>query len=160
MFAALLAAAALFAWLSLRLRAVKSLLLRWLGIGAAGLLTLTLVLIGGAVAAGFYKQSSRSAPMPDLRVEGSDDKIQRGRAIADSFCGACHSMNGTFTRGEDIGKHLPVDLGTFVSSNLTAAGSLRHWSDGQLFRAIRNGVDAAGRRLVIMSLTNAGKAER
>ena len=157
MFAALLAAAALFAWLSLRLRAVHSLLLRWLGIGAAGLVTLTLVLIGGAAAAGFYKQSSLSAPVPELRVEGSDDKIQRGRAIADSFCGACHSKSGTFTGGEDIGKHLPVNLGTFVSSNLTAAGSLRHWSDGQIFRAIRNGVDAAGRRLVIMSLTNAGK---
>jgi cytochrome c553 len=34
---------------------------------------------------------------------------------------------------------------------------LKHWSDGQIFRAIRNGVDAEGRRLIIMSLTNAGR---
>jgi cytochrome c553 len=156
-FAALLAAAALLAWLSLRLRSVKSLFLRWAGIGAADLLALTLVLICAAAATGFYKQSLRSAPVPELRLARSDEEIQRGKAIGDSFCGGCHSKGGTFTGGEDIGKHLPIDLGTFVSSNLTAAGSLRHWSDGEIFRAIRNGVDAAGRRLVIMSLTNASK---
>jgi cytochrome c553 len=156
-FAALLAAAALFAWLGLRLRSVKRPFLRWVGIGVADLLALTLVLICAAAAVGFYKQSSRIAPVPEMRVEGSDQQIQRGKAIADSFCGACHSKGGTLTGGEDIGKHFPIDLGTFVSSNLTAAGSLRHWSDGQIFRAIRNGVDAVGRRLVIMSLTNTGK---
>jgi mono/diheme cytochrome c family protein len=34
---------------------------------------------------------------------------------------------------------------------------LRHWSDGEIFRAIRNGIDADGHWLVIMSYTNAGK---
>jgi hypothetical protein len=68
----------------------------------------------------------------------------------------CHSPTGTFTGGTDIGKHLPVYLGAFISPNLTPAGPLKQWSDGQIFRAIRNGVDAEGRRLMIMSLTNAG----
>jgi cytochrome c553 len=44
-----------------------------------------------------------------------------------------------------------------VSANLTPTGRLRLWSDGEIFRAIRNGVDADGRWLVIMSYTNAGK---
>jgi mono/diheme cytochrome c family protein len=44
-----------------------------------------------------------------------------------------------------------------VPPNLTPAGRLRHWSDGAIFRAIRNGVDADGRWLTIMSYTNAGR---
>jgi Cytochrome C oxidase, cbb3-type, subunit III len=43
-----------------------------------------------------------------------------------------------------------------VSSNLTPAGRLKNWSDGEIFRAIRNGVDANGRWLTLMSYTNAG----
>ena len=57
----------------------------------------------------------------------------------------------------DIGEHFPFPVGSFVSSNLTPAGRLKHWSDGEIFRAIRNGVDANGRWLIVMSYTNAGK---
>ena len=64
---------------------------------------------------------------------------------------------GPLTGGVDIGKDLAVPVGAFVSSNLTPAGLLSHWTDGEIFRAIRNGVDAEGHRLVIMSLTNAGR---
>ncbi|WP_245474934.1 c-type cytochrome [Bradyrhizobium sp. Leo121] len=50
-----------------------------------------------------------------------------------------------------------LSLGAFISCNLTPAGPLKKWSDGQIFRAIRNGIDAEGRRLMIMtSRTNAG----
>ncbi|WP_426419704.1 hypothetical protein [Bradyrhizobium genosp. A] len=52
---------------------------------------------------------------------------------------------------------MPVPVGAFVSSNLTPAGPLGRWSDGEIFRAIRNGVDRDGRWLIIMSYTNAGK---
>lgn len=43
-----------------------------------------------------------------------------------------------------------------MSSNLTPAGRLKNWSDGEIFHAIRNGVDADGRWLTLMSYTNAG----
>src|SRR5262249_18499863 len=153
--AALLAGAVLFACLSLRLRQVKQISLRWLGAGLTGLIAIVLFLTCVAPAIGQYAQYySRPPPVPELRVEGSDEQIQRGRAIADSFCGGCHSP--TFTGGKDIGKHLPVYLGAFISSNLTPAGPVKQWSDGQIFRAIRNSIDAEGRRLMIMSLTNAG----
>jgi cytochrome c553 len=157
-FAVFIAAAVLFAWLSLRLRSFKNIAVRWIGASLSGLIALTLFLIGIIAGVGLYKvQYSRSAPVPELRVEGSAEQISRGQDIADGFCGACHSRTGTLTGGEDIGKHLPLDMGSFVASNLTAAGPLKHWSDGQIFRAIRNGVDAEGRRLVVMSLTNAGR---
>lgn len=155
-FAVLIAIAILFIWLALRLRGAKSVSLRWIGAGLAGLVALTLSLICVTAAVGLYDlRYSRSAPVPELHVEGSAAQIRRGQAIADGFCGACHSRSGTLTGGEDLGKHLALDLGAFISSNLTAAGSLKGWSDGQIFRAIRNSVDAEERRLVIMSLTNA-----
>ena len=50
-----------------------------------------------------------------------------------------------------------MPVGSFVSANLTPAGRLRGWSDGEIFRAIRNSVDADGRWLMLMSYTNAGK---
>jgi mono/diheme cytochrome c family protein len=93
----------------------------------------------------------------DPRLRGGDGEEAVQYAIADGFCGACHSRTGTLTGGVDIGKHFSVPIGSFVSANLTPAGQLRHWSDGEIFRAIRNGIDAQGRWLMVMSYTNAGK---
>jgi mono/diheme cytochrome c family protein len=92
-----------------------------------------------------------------LKVAGNPEQIQRGKAISDGFCSACHSKSGTLTGGLDVGEHFPVAVGSFVSSNLTPAGQLGRWSDGDIFRAIRNSVDRDGRWLIIMSYTNAGK---
>jgi cytochrome c553 len=155
--AALLAAALVFVYLNRRLQRITSTPARWLGRGLTGLVTLILLLVCGAAGAGLYKEHARAAPLPELSVEGTDEQIQRGQAIADSFCAGCHSTKGTLTGGEEIGKHLPINLGSFVSSNLTPAGALNLWSDGQIFRAVRNAVDADGHWLVIMSITNAGR---
>jgi mono/diheme cytochrome c family protein len=152
-----LAAAILLVYLSRRFRYIKSTPLRWLGRGLTGVLALLSFLVCGAAVAGLYKEHMRTAPLPELHVDGGAEQVKRGQAIADSFCAGCHSPNGTLTGGEEVGKHLPINLGSFVSSNLTPAGALNHWSDGQIFRAIRNAVDANGRWLVIMSITNAGK---
>jgi mono/diheme cytochrome c family protein len=104
--------------------------------------------------AGIIKATSRSAPVPYLQIVGTPEQIRRGAAIADSFCVACHSQTGPLTGGMDVGKHLAVPVGSFVSSNLTPAGALAHWTDGEIFRAIRNGVDAQGHWLTIMTYTN------
>jgi len=92
-----------------------------------------------------------------VKVAGTATQIQRGRAIAESFCGACHSKTGALTGGEDIGKHFPVPVDSFRSSTMTPAGRLSRWSDGEIFRAIRNSVDADGRWLIVMSYTNASQ---
>jgi hypothetical protein len=44
-----------------------------------------------------------------------------------------------------------------VSSNPTPTGRLKRCSDGEIFRAIRNGVGADGRWLMLMSYTNVGR---
>jgi cytochrome c553 len=155
--AILLAAAILLAWLGFRARRIKPAFVRWAGATTASVLVVVLCLISGVAAAGLYKMHLRTAPVPDLKVEGDSEQTRRGEAIVESFCGACHSRTGTLTGGVDIGKDLSPRLGSFVSPNLTPAGPLKSWSDGEIFRAIRNGVGADGRWLVIMSLTSAGK---
>lgn len=153
----LIVLAALLVWSGFRALRVKRRFLKWSGVGLAALLAVAVSSVSALTAAGLVKQHARSAPVPNLKVELSAERITRGKAVVDSFCGACHSKTGTLTGGEDIGEHLAMRIGSFVSSNLTPAGQLSQWSDGEIFRAIRNGIDAKGRWLTIMSYTNAGR---
>jgi mono/diheme cytochrome c family protein len=154
----LLVTAAIFlVWLSIRARRIGSRLLKWSGIVTAA--ALAGVAWGFLVLAfaGSIKQHRRSAPVPEVRVAGTAEQRQRGHAVVDSFCGSCHSKFGPLTGGMDIGKELTAPVGSFITSNLTPAGALRHWTDGEIFRAIRNSIDARGHWLTIMSYTNAAK---
>ena len=65
----------------------------------------------------------------------------------------CHSTTNELplTGGVDLGKDFPMPLGSYVSVNLTPAGPLKDWSDGEIFRAIRNGIDRDGQVLFAMS---------
>jgi mono/diheme cytochrome c family protein len=155
--AMLIAIAALLAWSSLRAWRVKNRFLKWGGAGLAAVLAAAVSLVSLLAIAGLLKLQARSAPLPDVKVALTPEQIQRGEAIANSFCDGCHSKTGALTGGADLGKDISIPIGSFVSSNLTPAGQLSRWSDGEIFRAIRNGVDADGRWLVIMSYTNAGK---
>ncbi len=153
---ALIAFAALLAWSGFRTWRVKNRIVKW---GSAGLLALLSVAVLSASALtslGMIKQHSRSAPVPDIKVAATPELIARGKDIADGFCGACHSKTGTLTGGYDVAVEIQIPVGSFVASNLTQAGSVKHWSDGELFRAIRNGVDADGHWLTMMSYVNAG----
>jgi mono/diheme cytochrome c family protein len=126
--------------------------------GGAALAVIVAVPLGASAAlaiTGLAKQHFRSAPLPRLEVEGTPEQIARGKAISDGFCSACHSKTGTLTGGLDLGEHFPIPLGVFLSANLTPAGELSGWSDGQVFRAIRNSVDARGNFMIGMSFTNA-----
>jgi mono/diheme cytochrome c family protein len=153
----LIVAAALLAWFGIRCRHHKNIVLKWAGTGLAAVLAAAVCLISALMIAGMFRLQVRSAAIPDMKIAGTPGQIQRGQAIADSFCGACHSKTGLLTGGVEIGDDLPLPIGSFVSSNLTPVGDLSHWSDGEIFRAIRNGVDADGHWLIIMSYTNAGK---
>jgi mono/diheme cytochrome c family protein len=152
-----IATAALLVWSSIRAWRTKKPLLKWGGGGLAALSAAVVTLIGVVLLEGLFKLHARSAPTVTLKVAGTEDQIRRGQAIADGFCSACHSKTGRMTGGLEIGKHFPVPIGSFVSSNLTPSGELSRWSDGDIFRAIRNGLDRDGRWLIIMSYTNAGK---
>lgn len=151
------AANGLSIWSSVLAWRVKNRFLKWSGVSLAALLSIVATVISVVLIVALFKLHARSAPAITLNVSGTPEQIQRGEEISNGFCGGCHSRTGTLTGGYNIGDDLPVPVGTFVSSNLTPAGPLSRWSDGDVFRAIRNGVDRDGRWLVIMSYTNAGK---
>jgi mono/diheme cytochrome c family protein len=153
----LIATAALLAWSSLRAWRAKNGFLKWCGTSLAALLSTAVTSVSVIMIVGLVKLHARSAPAPDLRVVGTPEQIQRGQAISNGFCSGCHSKTGTLTGGLDIGDDFPVPIGSFVSSNLTPAGQLSDWSDGDIFRAIRSGMDRDGGWLIIMSYTNSGK---
>ena len=123
----------------------------------AALLSTVVMAITVLLIVGLFKLHARNAPAVALTISGTPDQIQRGEEISNGFCSGCHSKTATLTGGNNIGDDLPVPVGAFISSNLTPAGPLSRWSDGEIFRAIRNGVDRDGRWLIIMSYTNAGK---
>jgi mono/diheme cytochrome c family protein len=152
----LIAAAASFVRSSICAWRARNGFLRWGGAGLSVLLAAVASLASVLTITGLLKLDSRNAPVPELKVAGTPTQIQRGQAIADSFCGGCHSRTAPLTGGADIGKHFAIPVGSFVSSNLTPAGQLGDWSDGEIFRAIRNGIDANGHWLTVMSYTNAG----
>jgi len=153
----LVALTALFVRSSIRARRLARPFSRWGVLGSASVLAILAAGLSVLTIAGMIKQHRRSAPVPEIKVNATLDQIDRGRALADTFCGSCHSKYGPMVGGMDIGKEIAVPVGSFVTTNLTAAGPLPRWSDGQIFRAIRNGVDADGNWLVIMSYTNAGR---
>ena len=144
-------------FLAIRIWRLKRLLLKWVGVSLTGMAAALCALAAILMAAGLYRLQARHAPVPYAKVAVSPEQFRRGRTIASGFCDACHSTAGTFTGGRDLGEHLPMPIGRFIAANLTPAGQLSQWSDGEIFRAIRNSVGADGRRLFIMSLTNVGK---
>jgi mono/diheme cytochrome c family protein len=153
----LIVVTALLVWSGFRALRVRNMFLKCGGVGLSAVLTVAVSSVSALAVAGMVKQHVRSAPVPDLKVEATPERIARGKAVVEGFCSACHTKTETLTGGRDIGEDFPVHVGSFVSSNLTPAGPLKHWSDGEIFRAIRNGIDANGRWLMLMSYTNAGR---
>jgi mono/diheme cytochrome c family protein len=149
--------ATLLAWFGLRAWRAKNGFIKWGGTSLAALLSTAAALLSLIMVVGLFKLHARTASAPVTKVASTPEQIQRGKAISDGFCSACHSKTGTLTGGLDIGGDFPMPIGSFVSSNLTPAGQVSRWSDGDIFRAIRNSVDPDGHWLIVMSYTNAGK---
>jgi hypothetical protein len=142
---------ALLVWLSLRAWRTKNSSLKWCGAALGALFSAVVSLIGLIIVIGLFRLNARTVPAPDLGVAGTSEQVVRGQAISDGFCSGCHSTTSPVTGGFYVGgEDLPVPIGSFVSSNLTPAGQLSRWSDGEIFRAIRNGVDRDGRWLIVI----------
>lgn len=148
----------LFGWLAVRAWRAKNVLLKWVGVVLSGLLTLGVGAVSIVGLIGLVKfYAPRNVQVPDLQIAGTPEQVQRGEYLANSFCTGCHSVNGELplTGGIDLGGDIPIPLGTFVSVNLTPAGPLKDWSDGEIFRALRNGIAQNGRGLFFMSFVRA-----
>jgi mono/diheme cytochrome c family protein len=150
----MIGAALSFGWLTFRAGLAQNALLKWGGAAGSGLLALLSGLLSVFTIVGLVRAyAPRQAPVPDLRIAGTSAQVARGQHLANTFCASCHSPTNDLPLigGVDLGQDLALPLGSFVSVNLTPAGPLQHWSDGEIFRIIRNGIDPDGRWLMVMA---------
>jgi mono/diheme cytochrome c family protein len=149
--AGLVLLAALWIWLVIRARRAGNRLVNWVGVGLGSLLTVVSALAVGVALIGFYKINfpPRRPAVADIRVAGTPDQVARGARLA-LVCAGCHSPNGQLPL---IGQNFMQDgppAGTMYAANLTPAGEIKDWSDGEIIRAIREGVHKSGRSLIVM----------
>jgi mono/diheme cytochrome c family protein len=132
---------------------------RFLGYGV-----LAVVFVFGLGFAYLYFGSPATAPPSSVKVERSAERLARGRYLYHhvAVCGDCHSQRdytrfgGPFVEGgEGIGFSFPQELGlpgTVVAPNITSdkESGLGDWTDGEVIRAIREGLSRDGKALFPM----------
>lgn len=113
------------------------------------------------------------AAAPDIKVALTPERIHRGEYLANHVmaCMDCHSTRdwtrfsgpltpGTLGKG---GEYFGPEMGfpgRFYSQNLTPA-KLADWTDGEIFRAITNGVNKDGKALFpVMPYRNYGQLDK
>ena len=141
--------------LVLRARRFQGPLARWGTYVGGGLLTIIFVIVTTAGANGMRKMyTPRGRELRDLKVEITPERVARGEHIANTMCVGCHSMNAQLplSGGKNLSDEPGVPpLGILQPINLTPAGPLKDWTDGEIFRAVRDGADKNRRRLPVMS---------
>ncbi len=95
-----------------------------------------------------------SNPIQPLRVAPDSTLLARGEHISRFLCSSCHAAGDpeVLSGGSENFAALPdgPTLGVIVAPNLTRGGHIAHMSDGELARAIREGVGHDNRPLVVM----------
>lgn len=145
-------------WLVARTRRSSRPLVKWAGVAGGGLVALILLIISGSSTRGMWMlYGPRGRPVRDVQVEATPERIARGQHIANTMCVGCHSLNGQLplSGGKNLSDEAGIPLGDLYTINLTPAGPLANWTDGEIFRALRDGADERGRRLPVMSAQRA-----
>lgn len=130
------------------------------GLGA-GLLTLVFAGLSFAGARGFIAgYFPGTDPAPEFTVEGTPEQIARGEYLVNIACVGCHSAvasNGLPSRQPPLTGGWNISeaegfgfIGSMVTENLTPGGKLAEYTDGEIFRALRSGVDKTGQELGFM----------
>jgi mono/diheme cytochrome c family protein len=93
-------------------------------------------------------------PVQDVHVAATPELVARGAYLVTAMpgCAGCHSSQPNASPpildGNENADIKP--LGDFYAPNLTPGGPLRDWSDGEIIRAIREGIAKDGRGLGLM----------
>src|SRR5919201_2300567 len=118
-----------------------------------GILTLGLMLALVFAGIAYYRVLAlRTNPVTNIQVNSSKEQIARGERLA-HLCVTCHASTGDLPLdggNENLAARVGVPVGTIVAPNLTPGGHIKEMSDGQLIRAIREGLDEEGRPLLGM----------
>jgi mono/diheme cytochrome c family protein len=148
---ALLALVALWIWLARRARRASNRAVKWVGLVLSTLLAAVCTLATGVALIGFYKINfpPYKPEVVDVKVAATPEQVARGARFA-VICASCHSTDGKLPLvGRNFMQGGPP-LGTMYATNLTPGGEIKDWSDGEVIRAIREGVHKSGRALLIM----------
>jgi mono/diheme cytochrome c family protein len=93
-------------------------------------------------------------PLSALRVRADPALRERGRHLAELSCVGCHGTRDSLplAGGDTNFLHEPGSpaLGMMLAPNLTPGGNLARYSDAELGRAIREGLDREGRPMLAM----------
>jgi mono/diheme cytochrome c family protein len=145
-----------FGFLTYRSRKARSRLLKWIGTLFTGLLTLipAALLVLGLI--GYAKLNQHyDNPVADVMVVGTQEQIARGEKLANA-CASCHTPGSQPPlSGVNFGAKFGFPpMGVLYAPNLTPSGNIQDWSDGEIIRAIREGINKDGRSLLIMPAGN------
>lgn len=130
------------------------------------LLLLVVPLAGlGLAAFNFYVLHPKARAAPDVRASSEEASVERGRYLANHILGCvqCHSpideerpgdffVEGKLLAGREFPELPEMIPGKLVAPNLTPdeRTGLGSWTDGEIARAIREGVSRDGRPLFPM----------
>lgn len=134
---------------------------KWIGILLGGLVGLILLLaLGLAIYANArFKPTVKDRPLYPIVADTSSEGLARGKYLMEDAMGcdeACHSPEGRPFVGVYENINAGPISGVFATPNLTPdqETGLGSWSDAEIARAIREGVDKDGVGLVIMPAYN------
>lgn len=124
-----------------------------------GILLVIIVVAAGAMITYVKTMLPNVGDAPDLKVEATPERVERGRYLANSvtICMDCHSTRdwskfsgpvtpGTLGKGGERFDHSLGFPGVYVSKNITPLGVSRY-TDGELYRVITTGVSKEGRAM-------------
>jgi mono/diheme cytochrome c family protein len=141
-----------YVFFTLFLKSLRShhLAVKLLGGILSGLLALVFVAALGAGLYGLWRTDvPRVRTASDLKVTATPELVARGAALASS-CIPCHSADGApYLNGGAA--NLAASWGPYgavYGQNLTPAGEVASWTDGEIVRAVREGIDKSGLPLV------------
>lgn len=148
----LIALIALFGAITWRAWKLRNALLKWGGVVVTGLLAVIGIALLGLALRGFAMLNQHyTNPVADIQVARTEAQIARGEQLA-HICANCHSpgrelpLSGT----DFLFKFDMPPMGTLYAPNLTPGGDIDDWTDGEVIRAIREGIHKSGRALLIM----------
>jgi mono/diheme cytochrome c family protein len=145
-----------FGFLTVRAWKAKRVWLKWIGTILSGLLTLIPAVLLILAMIGFYKLNQRfDNPVAEIQVARTPAQIARGEKLA-NICVSCHTPDNQLPlSGSNFATKFDFPpLGTLYAPNLTPSGNIKDWTDGEVIRAIREGVHKNGRSLMVMPSAN------
>ena len=129
--------------------------LRIVGLLLGALIVLVVLALGGVWLNAQRLLSQRHTnPVQTVTAEQTPEAVARGAYLVTAFpgCAGCHASNPATERPVLDGKPFAeiAALATLHAPNLTPGGPLKDWSDGEIVRAIREGIDREGHALFLM----------